>query len=83
MFHIIVYSDTGRDMLRYECSKNPFEMRRNTIFDFMRENAFDAKTPALFPLWQICRAALEFLLEIKYNRPVLANKKIKHEGEKK
>ncbi len=27
-------------MLRYECSKNPFEMRRNTIFDFMRENAF-------------------------------------------
>ncbi len=27
-------------MLRYECSKNPFEMRRNTIFAFMRENAF-------------------------------------------
>lgn len=27
-------------MLRYECSKNPFEMRRNTIFEFMRENAF-------------------------------------------
>lgn len=26
-------------MLRYECSKNPFEMQRNTIFDFMRENA--------------------------------------------
>lgn len=24
-------------MLRYECSKNPFEMRRNTIFDFMRD----------------------------------------------
>ena len=27
-------------MLRYECSKNPFEMRRNTIFSFMTENAF-------------------------------------------
>ena len=26
-------------MLRYECSKNPFEMRRNAIFDFMHENA--------------------------------------------
>ncbi len=34
-------------------------------------------------LWQICRAAFEFLLEIKYNRLILANKKIKHEGEKK
>lgn len=27
-------------MLRYECSKNPFEMRRNTIFDFISENTF-------------------------------------------
>ncbi len=27
-------------MLRYECSKNPFEMRRNTIFDFINENTF-------------------------------------------
>ena len=27
-------------MLRYECSKNPFEMRRNTILDFITENAF-------------------------------------------
>lgn len=27
-------------MLRYEYNKNPFEMRRNTIFEFMRENAF-------------------------------------------
>lgn len=26
-------------MLRYECSKNPFEMRRNAIFDFIQENA--------------------------------------------
>ena len=26
-------------MLRYECSKNPFEMRRDTIFNFMQENA--------------------------------------------
>jgi len=27
-------------MLRYECSNNPFEMRRNTIFDFMHKNTF-------------------------------------------
>lgn len=27
-------------MLRYECSKNPFEMRRNTILNFMEENAY-------------------------------------------
>ena len=27
-------------MLRYECGKNPFEMRRNTIFGFMTENAY-------------------------------------------
>ncbi len=27
-------------MLRYECSQNPFEMRRNTIFTFLEENAF-------------------------------------------
>ncbi len=26
-------------MLRYECSKNPFEMRRNAIFEFIQENA--------------------------------------------
>lgn len=25
-------------MLRYECSNNPFEMRRNTIFDFINQN---------------------------------------------
>lgn len=25
-------------MLRYECSNNPFEMRRNTIFDFIHKN---------------------------------------------
>ena len=25
-------------MLRYECSNNPFEMRRNTIFDFIDQN---------------------------------------------
>lgn len=24
-------------MLRYECSNNPFEMRRNTIFDFINK----------------------------------------------
>lgn len=24
-------------MLRYECSHNPFEMRKNTIFDFLNE----------------------------------------------
>lgn len=27
-------------MLRYECSKNPFEMRRKVIFDFMKQNAY-------------------------------------------
>lgn len=27
-------------MLRYECSNNPFEMRRNTILDFIKENAY-------------------------------------------
>lgn len=27
-------------MLRYECSQNPFEMRRNTIFSFLEENTF-------------------------------------------
>ena len=27
-------------MLRYECSNNPFEMRRNTILDFIRENTY-------------------------------------------
>lgn len=27
-------------MLRYECSKNPFEMRRNTIFDFITANTY-------------------------------------------
>lgn len=26
-------------MLRYECSNNPFEMRRNTILDFIHKNA--------------------------------------------
>lgn len=26
-------------MLRYECSNNPFEMRRNTILDFIDQNA--------------------------------------------
>ncbi len=26
-------------MLRYECSQNPFEMRRKAIFDFIQENA--------------------------------------------
>lgn len=26
-------------MLRYECSSNPFEMRRNTILDFIDQNA--------------------------------------------
>lgn len=27
-------------ILRYECSNNPFEMRRNTILDFIEENSF-------------------------------------------
>lgn len=27
-------------MLRYECSNNPFEMRRNTIFDFINRNTY-------------------------------------------
>ena len=27
-------------MLRYECGNNPFEMRRNTIFDFIDNNAY-------------------------------------------
>lgn len=27
-------------MLRYECSNNPFEMRRNAIFDFIRRNTY-------------------------------------------
>ena len=27
-------------MLRYECSNNPFEMRRNTILDFIHKNTF-------------------------------------------
>ena len=27
-------------MLRYECNNNPFEMRRNTILDFIRENTY-------------------------------------------
>lgn len=27
-------------MLRYECSNNPFEMRRNAIFDFIDTNAY-------------------------------------------
>mgnify|MGYP002512128819 CR=1 FL=1 len=27
-------------MLRYECSKNPFEMRRNAIFDFINKNTY-------------------------------------------
>ena len=27
-------------MLRYECNNNPFEMRRNTILDFIRKNTF-------------------------------------------
>ena len=31
---------TASYMLRYECSNNPFEMRRNTILDFIEQNAF-------------------------------------------
>lgn len=31
---------TASYMLRYECSNNPFEMRRNTILDFIDQNAF-------------------------------------------
>ena len=27
-------------MLRYECSNNPFEMRRNAIFDFINRNTY-------------------------------------------
>ncbi len=27
-------------MLRYECGNNPFEMRRNTIFEFIDKNAY-------------------------------------------
>ena len=27
-------------MLRYECNNNPFEMRRNTILDFIHKNTF-------------------------------------------
>lgn len=27
-------------MLRYECGNNPFEMRRNAIFDFINENTY-------------------------------------------
>lgn len=27
-------------MLRYECSNNPFEMRRNAIFDFISRNTY-------------------------------------------
>ena len=27
-------------MLRYECSNNPFEMRRNAIFDFIDKNTY-------------------------------------------
>ena len=27
-------------MLRYECNNNPFEMRRNTILDFIHENTY-------------------------------------------
>lgn len=27
-------------MLRYECSNNPFEMRRTTILNFIKENAY-------------------------------------------
>lgn len=27
-------------MLRYECGNNPFEMRRNTILDFIDQNTF-------------------------------------------
>lgn len=27
-------------MLRYECSNNPFEMRRNTIYDFINKNTY-------------------------------------------
>lgn len=27
-------------MLRYECSNNPFEMRRNAIFDFISKNTY-------------------------------------------
>lgn len=27
-------------MLRYECSNNPFEMRRNAIFDFIHNNTY-------------------------------------------
>lgn len=27
-------------MLRYECSNNPFEMRRNAIFDFINKNTY-------------------------------------------
>lgn len=27
-------------MLRYECSSNPFEMRRNAIFDFIHRNTY-------------------------------------------
>lgn len=27
-------------MLRYECTNNPFEMRRNAIFDFINKNTY-------------------------------------------
>lgn len=27
-------------MLRYECGNNPFEMRRNAIFDFINKNTY-------------------------------------------
>lgn len=27
-------------MLRYECGNNPFEMRHNTIFDFINKNTY-------------------------------------------
>ena len=30
-------------MLRYECSQNPFEMRKNTIFEFMNEHTIYAE----------------------------------------
>lgn len=52
-------------MLRYECSKNPFEMRRDTIFDFIDKNTYgyiadDHKTEIEEKAAEIMKTGIKF-----------------------
>lgn len=52
-------------MLRYECSQNPFEMRRNTIFAFLEQNAFgyvgdDCKENVEKTAFEIMKTGIKF-----------------------